>query len=145
MAQLKLIVTGQLFPPLTCNPTHGKRLAQCGDCKILRRYSVLPSPQLYRCLLEKHHAPAHRRRKHSVWLTLQLVGQGDGINYPVGQSLLGDSLTFLLTSVADKELLRASEAPGEVHVYAQRSYESAVRSVVLADRNLSLTESSGSK
>ncbi len=80
-----------------------------------------------------------------MWLTLQLVGQGDGINYPVGQSLLGDSLTFLLTSVADKELLRASEAPGEVHVYAQRSYESAVRSVVLADRNLSLTESSGSK
>ncbi len=40
----------------------------------------------------------------------------------MGQPLLGDSLPFLLTSVADKELLRASEAPGAVHVYAQCSY-----------------------
>ncbi len=39
-----------------------------------------------------------------------------------GQPLLGDSLPFLLTSVTDKELLRASEAPGAVHVYAQCSY-----------------------
>ncbi len=55
-------------------------------------------------------------------LALGLVRQGDGIHYPVGQPLLGDSLPFLLTSVADKELLRASEALGAVHVYAQCSY-----------------------
>ncbi len=52
-------------------------------------------------------------------LTLRLVCQGDGLHYPVGQPLFGDSLPFLLTSVADKELLRASEAPGAVHVHAQ--------------------------
>ncbi len=55
-------------------------------------------------------------------LALRLVCQGDGIHYPVGQPLFGDSLPFLQTSVADKELLRASEAPGVVHVYAKRSY-----------------------
>ncbi len=44
------------------------------------------------------------------------------IHYPVGQPLLGDSLPFLLTTVTDKELLIASEAPGAVHVYAQCSY-----------------------
>ncbi len=55
-------------------------------------------------------------------LTLRLVRQGYGIHYPMGQPLLGDSLPFLLTSVADKELLRASEAPGAVHVNAQCSY-----------------------
>ncbi len=52
----------------------------------------------------------------------RLVCQGDGLHYPVGQPLFGDSLPFLLTSVADKELLRVSEAPGAVHVYAQCSY-----------------------
>ncbi len=50
-------------------------------------------------------------------LALRLVCQGDGIHYPVGQPLLGDSLPFLLT-VAYKELLRASEAPGAVHIYS---------------------------
>ncbi len=55
-------------------------------------------------------------------LALRLVCQGDGIHYPVSQPLFGDSLPFLLTSVADKELLRASEAPGVVHVYVQCSY-----------------------
>ncbi len=59
---------------------------------------------------------------HGARLALGLVRQGDGIHYPVGQPLLGDSLPFLLTSVTDKELLRASEAPGAVHVYAQCSY-----------------------
>ncbi len=44
-------------------------------------------------------------------LALQLVRQGDGLHYPVGQPLFGDSLPFLLTSVADKELLRVSEGP----------------------------------
>ncbi len=42
-------------------------------------------------------------------LTLRLVRQGDGLHYPVGQPLFGDSLPFLLPSVADKELLGASE------------------------------------
>ncbi len=55
-------------------------------------------------------------------LALRLVRQGDGLHYPVGQPLFGDSLPFLLPSVADKELLRASDAPGVVHVYAQCSY-----------------------
>ncbi len=40
-------------------------------------------------------------------LALRLVRH---LHYPVGQPLFGDSLPFLLTSVADKELLRASEA-----------------------------------
>ncbi len=57
-----------------------------------------------------------------AWLGLRLVCQGNSIHYPVGQPQFGDSLPFLLTSVADKELLRASEAPGAVHVYAQCSY-----------------------
>ncbi len=57
-----------------------------------------------------------------AWLALRLVRQGDGIHYPVCQPLLGDSLPFLLNSVADKKLLRASKAPGAVHVYAQCSY-----------------------
>ncbi len=123
--------TGQFFPPLTCYPTHGKKLAQRGDCRISRRCSVSPSPQLYRCLPERRRAPTHRRRQHSVWsepsppwgtARLGIGTPSDGIHYPVGQPLLGDSLPFLLTSVTDKELLRASEAPGAVHVYAQCSY-----------------------
>ncbi len=32
--------TGQLFPPLACYPTHGKKLAQRGDCKLSRRCSL---------------------------------------------------------------------------------------------------------
>ncbi len=59
--------TGQFFPPLTCYPTHGKKLAQRRDCRISRRCSVSPSPQLYRCLPERRRAPTHRRRQHSVW------------------------------------------------------------------------------
>ncbi len=55
-------------------------------------------------------------------LALRLVHQGDGLHYPVGQPLFGDSLPFLLPSVADKELLGASDAPGAGHVYAQCSY-----------------------
>ncbi len=55
-------------------------------------------------------------------LALRLVRQGEGLHYPVGQPLFGDSLPFLLTSMSDKELLRASEAPCAVHVYAQCSY-----------------------
>ncbi len=55
-------------------------------------------------------------------LALRLVRQGDGLHYPVDQPLFGDSLPFLLPSVADKELLKASDAPGAVHVYAQCSY-----------------------
>ncbi len=36
-------------------------------------------------------------------LALRLVHQGDGLHYPVGQPLFGDSLPFLLTSVAEKK------------------------------------------
>ncbi len=58
-----------------------------------------------------------------AWLALRLVRQGDGLHYPVGQPLFGDSLPFLLLpSVADKELLGASDAPGAVHVHALCSY-----------------------
>ncbi len=53
-----------------------------------------------------------------AWLALRLVRQGDGLHYPVGQPLFGDSLPFLLPSVADKELLGASDAPGAGHVCA---------------------------
>ncbi len=35
-------------------------------------------------------------------LALRLVRQGDGLHYPVGQPLFGDSLPFLLPSVADR-------------------------------------------
>ncbi len=42
-AQKKLADTGQFFPPITCYPTHGKRLAQRGDCRILRRCSCRPA------------------------------------------------------------------------------------------------------
>ncbi len=38
----------QFFPPITY-PTHGKKLAQRGDCRILWRLSVSPSPQFCRC------------------------------------------------------------------------------------------------
>ena len=37
--------------------------------------------------------------------TLGLVSQGDGVHYPVGHPLLGDSLSLLLASVTDKELV----------------------------------------
>ncbi len=57
-----------------------------------------------------------------AWLALRLVCQGDGLQYPVGRPLFGDSLPFLLPSVADKELLGASDALGAGHVYAQCSY-----------------------
>ncbi len=59
--------TGQFFPPITCYPTHGKRLAQRGDCRILRRCSVSPSLQLCRCPPERRRAPTHGRRQHSEW------------------------------------------------------------------------------
>ncbi len=58
--------TGQFFPPITY-PTHGKKLAQHGDCRILRRCSVSPSPQLCRCLPKRRHAPTHGKRQHSWW------------------------------------------------------------------------------
>ncbi len=54
----------QFFPPDTY-PTHGKKLAQRGDCRILRRCSVSPSPQLCRCLPKRLRAPMHGRRQGS--------------------------------------------------------------------------------
>ncbi len=56
--------SGQFFPPITCYPTHGKKLDRCGDCRILRRCSVSPSPQLCRCLPKRRRAPTHGRRQH---------------------------------------------------------------------------------
>ncbi len=94
-------------------------------------FGLSPSQQLFRCLPKRLRASKHGRRQHSsgvsphpqgAWLALRLVCQGDGLHYPVGQPLFGDSLPFLLTSVAGKELLRVSEAPGAVHIYAQCSY-----------------------
>ncbi len=61
-------------------------------------------------------------RPQGARLALRLVRQGDGLHYQVGQPLFGDSLPFLLPSVADKELLGASDAPGAGHVYAQCSH-----------------------
>ncbi len=102
--------TGQLFPPITCYTTHGKRLAQGRDCKIWWMCSVSPNT----CGVSPHPRGAR--------FALRLVSQGDGIHYPVGQSLLGDSLPFLLISMANKKLLRASEALSAVHIYVQCSY-----------------------
>ncbi len=67
--------TGQFFLPITY-PTHGKKLPQRGDCRILRRCSVTPSPQLCRCLPKRCHAPTHGRRHGSpqgARLALRLV------------------------------------------------------------------------
>ncbi len=58
--------TGQFFQSITYYPTHGKKLDQCGDCKISQRFSVLPSLQLYKCLPERCHAPTHRTRQQSM-------------------------------------------------------------------------------
>ncbi len=60
-------VTRACSSPLTCYPTHGKKLAQRGDYKTSQRCLVSPSPQLYRCLPERRRTPTHRRRQHSVW------------------------------------------------------------------------------
>ncbi len=56
--------TRQFFPPIIYT-THGKKLARRGDCRILRRCSVSPSPQLCRCLPKRRRAPTHERRQHS--------------------------------------------------------------------------------
>ncbi len=119
--------TGQFFPPLTCYPTHGKKLAQRGDCRISRRCSVLPSPQLYRCLPERRRAPTHRRRQHSMWSepsppwgTARL-----GIGTPRRWHPLssGPTSAWRQPSLsADLRNRQASEALGAVHVYAQCSY-----------------------
>ncbi len=53
--------------PLPVTQHTGKKLAQRGDCIILRRCSVSPSPQLCRCLPKTSCAPTHGRRQHSEW------------------------------------------------------------------------------
>ncbi len=110
--------TSQVFPPLTCYPTHGKKLAQRGDCKISRRCSCRPACSSANVC---QRGAVHQRiggdnttsgvspHPQGAQLALRLVRQSDGIHYPVGQPLLGDSLPFLLTIVADKELLSASK------------------------------------
>ncbi len=50
--------TGQFFPPITCYPTHGKRLAQCGDCRILRKVFCSAQPAALQVL---------PRRQDSDW------------------------------------------------------------------------------
>ncbi len=54
----------QFFPPITY-PTHRKKLAQCGDCRILQRCSVSRSPQLCRCLPKRRRAPTYGKRQGS--------------------------------------------------------------------------------
>ncbi len=56
-----------VLPAITCYPIHVKRLAQRGDCIILRRCSVSPSPQPCRCPPKRRRAPTHGRRQHSEW------------------------------------------------------------------------------
>ncbi len=113
----------------TCYPTHGKKLAQHGDCRISRRCSVSPSPQLYRCLPERRRAPTHRRRQHSVWSEPSPPGGTARLEIGTprrwhpqssGPTSAWRQPSLLLTSVADKELLRASL--GAVHIYVQCSY-----------------------
>ncbi len=45
-----------------------------------------------------------------------LIGQDYSLHYPVGKSLFGDSLSLLLSSEADKELVWGPEALRTVHV-----------------------------
>ncbi len=73
---------------------------------------VRQSGAVRQCIREGNTSSGVSPHPQGARLALRLVRQGDGIHYPVGQPLFGDSFPFLLTSVADKELLRASEAPG---------------------------------
>ncbi len=106
---------GQFFPPITCYPTHGKRLAERGDCRILQRCSVSPSPQLCRCPQKRPRAATHWRRQNSEWsepsrpggmLTLRMVRQGNGIHYPVGQPLIGVGMQRLTGFTINRALKR---------------------------------------
>ncbi len=126
--------TGQFFPPITCYPTHGKKLAQrrCVEsckgvwCRPARSSAdVCQRGAVRQCMGGGNTPSGVSPHSQGARLALRLVRQGDGLHYPVGQPLFGDSLSFLLTSMADKELLRASKAPGAVHVYAQCSYGTA--------------------
>ncbi len=114
--------TGQFFPPITCYPTHGKRLVQCGDCRILRMCSVSPSPQRLQMSARKALC-ANTWEEATLRVEWALTPRGHGSPWDRyakatastiqwGQPLFGDSLPFCLASVADKELLKASEAPG---------------------------------
>ncbi len=123
--------TGQFFPPLTCYPTHGRNWLNAETvesregvrCRPARSSTDVCQRGAVRQRIGRGNTPCGvSPHPHGARLALGLVRQGDGIHYPVGQPLLGDSLPFLLTTVTDKELLRASEAPGAVHVYAQCSY-----------------------
>ncbi len=94
--------TGQFFPPITY-PTHRKKLAQRGDCRILRRCSCRPACSsadvcqrgAVRQRMGGGNTPGGVSPHHQgAWLALRLVRQGDGLHYPVGQPLFGDSLPF---------------------------------------------------
>ncbi len=101
-------------------PNTREETAQQGDCRILWR--LLVSPERCHALGGGNTPNEVSPHPQGARLALRLVCQGDGFHYPVGQPLFGDSLPFLLTSVAGKVLLRASEAPGAGHVYAQCYY-----------------------
>ncbi len=128
--------TGQFFPPITVTQHMGRdwlNAETVESCEGVRCRPARSSADV------SQRGAVHQRmgggntpsgvspHPQGARLALRLIRQGDGIHYPVGQPLFGDSLPFLLTSVADKELLRASKAPGAVHIYAQCSYGSQQR------------------
>ncbi len=117
--------TGQFFPPIIY-PTHGKKLAQRGDCRILRRCSVSPSPQLCRCLPKRCRAPTHGRRQHSWWSepsppggTARLATGTPRRRLPLSS---GPTSVWRQPSLSAALRGRQRAAPGAVHVYAQCSY-----------------------
>ncbi len=54
--------------------------------------------------------------------TLCFIGQGDGTHYPVGHSVIGDSIPLLLSSVKDKELFWGLKALSSIHILLQCMY-----------------------
>ncbi len=97
---------------------------------------MLPSLPLYRCLPEKCCAPMHMRKQHSVWSELSPPGSMALLEIGIPRrwhplSVAEDSLPFLLTSMANKELLRAPKAPCAVHIYASLLRDTAMPSLNL--------------
>ncbi len=86
--------TGRSFLLITYYSTHGKKRLDS---------ETVESRKSVQCRPARSSTDVYQRG------TLGLVRQGDGIHYPVGQPLLGGSLPFLLSSIADKscsELLK---------------------------------------
>ncbi len=95
--------TGQFFPPITY-PTHGKKLAQRGDCRSegvgchpARRSADVCQRGAVRQRMGGGNTPGGvSPHPQGARLALRLVCQGDVLHYPVGQPVFGDSLPFLL-------------------------------------------------